>query len=93
MRNRSDILDDRDVKASSLQSAQGGFPPRTGALDIDLDILDPMFHGLLAGNFSGNLSGKGSAFAGTFKSLATGTGPRKGIAACIRYGDDGVIEG
>ena len=93
MRNRGDILDDSDIESGRLQCAQGGFSPGTRAFDVDFDILDPMFHRLLAGNFGSYLCREGGALAGTLKSLAPGTGPRKGIAACIRDRDNGVIEG
>ncbi len=58
MRNWSHISDHIDPDAQSSQRANRRFASRAGALDFDIQILDPLLNGSTASNLRSNLSCK-----------------------------------
>ncbi|MEY2770505.1 MAG: hypothetical protein RIQ38_924 [Pseudomonadota bacterium] len=92
VRDRGHVRDGRDADAQSTQGAHRRLAARTGAFDLDVEILDALFHCSATGHFRGHLGSEGRRFARTLEALATGRCPRQSIALAVGDGDDGVIE-
>jgi len=92
VRNRSHIRNGCDADAQGAQSAHRRFAARARALDLDVEVLDALFHRSTAGHFGSHLSSEGRRLARTLEALATGRSPRQSVALTVGDGDDGVVE-
>src|SRR5436305_1354233 len=61
--------------ASVLQRTDGCLATGARTFDKDFDLAQSMLHGLASCCLCGDLCGIGSAFAGAFEALPTGTAP------------------
>lgn len=86
------IGDRRDADAQRAQGANRGFTTWAWALDLDVQVLDTLFHGSTAGHFGSNLGSKRRRLARALETLATGRSPRQSIALAVGDRDDGVVE-
>src|SRR5688572_12844243 len=93
VRNRSDIFDLGDSEPDSVQRTHCRLAPRARAFDADLEAVDAVFFGLVAGLLGSDLSRERRALARAFEAAVTGRRPRERVSLPIRDADDRVVEG
>src|SRR5437764_504969 len=74
-------------------SCGGGLTAGSGPTHEDLDLLEPVLHGLARGDLRGRLRGEGRALARAPESGAPGARPGDDVAHPVGEGDDRVVEG
>ena len=92
MRQGRDVLDGLDFQPSRLHGRDSTFAATTGAFDFHFHFLHTELDGLFSDLLRGQLPGKRSAFAATFESARTGTGPAQRITFIIGDGYRCIIE-
>jgi len=90
--NRCNVRNGRDTDAQGTQGTHRRLAARAGALDLDVEVLDALFHRSATGHFGSHLSCERCRLTRTFEALATRRCPRQGVALTIGDGDDGVVE-
>src|SRR5215210_8275441 len=87
-----DVLDAGDLEPGGLQGADRGLAARAGALDVDLDLLQPLLDALAGRGVGGHLRGERRRLAGALEAGAAGGLPREDVAFAVGEGNDGVVE-
>src|SRR5205814_9889599 len=66
---------------------------RAGALDLDVEVLDALFHRGAAGGFGRDLRRERRGLARALEALSAGRGPGERVALPVGDRDDRVVEG
>jgi len=85
-------MDGLDPKPQSTQGPNSRFPTNSWSLHKNVEFPQTKFLGLVGSTFGRRLGCKGCGLLSTTKSQTTGGGPRKGIAAEIGDGNNGIVE-
>ena len=93
MRYRCNVPDSGNVKAGTLQGTDGCLTAAARSLHIDLNLPQPVNHGLAGGVTSRHLGGVRGAFTGTLETGGSGTSPGNGIALGVGQRYYGIIKG
>lgn len=72
MRDRGYVGDAGDLVAASIQSANGGLAARARALDVDVQVLQTVFQGSLAGTLGRYLGSERGALTRAAETGTTG---------------------
>lgn len=92
MRDRGYVGDAGDLVAASIQSANGGLAARARALDVDVQVLQTVFQGSLAGTLGRYLGSERGALTRAAETGTTGGRPGQCVALTVGDGHDGVVE-
>src|ERR1700686_2448467 len=93
VRNRRDVLDERDFEAGSLQRADRGFASRAWGLAVGLGGLHPVIHRLARHGFGSHLGGERRRFLRALEAEIAGRGPSDDAALVVGDGHDRVVKG
>src|ERR1700688_917458 len=93
VRDLSDVLDECDFEAGSLQRADRGFASRSWALDVDLGGLHPVIHRFARHGFGSHLGGERRRFLRALEAEIAGRGPSDDAALVVGDGHDRVVKG
>ena len=92
MRDRSNVLDELNLKTCSLERADSRLTTLTRTLYENLNGLKTVLHSRLCSNISRSLSSKRSGLSRTSETKSSCGCPRKSVALKVGDGYDGVIE-
>ena len=92
VRNRRHIADGADFQTGSLNRANRGFAPATGAFDENVNALHARFGGAARQIGRGDLRGEGRALFGAFETDGASRSPTERVAFTVGDGDDGIVE-
>ena len=93
MRNRGYVGNTGNLETSVIERPYSGFASRTGALDVDIKVLDAVLLDHLTDAICGNLGSKRGTLARPTETGPTGCCPSQRITLAVTDGDDGVVEG
>src|SRR5262245_37193689 len=92
VRHRRDVLDADDLESRGGERPDGGFAPRTRALDVDVDLLEAVLLRAARGGLGGELRGERGGLPGALEPDVAGARPRQGIPLAVGDRDDRVVE-
>src|SRR5690606_32457359 len=92
VRQRRHVGNTGDLDAQGIERTDRGFTTGAGALDLDVERLDAVFHRRAASLLGSHLSRERGRFARALEACAASRCPGQGVALTVGDGDDRVVE-